>query len=180
MACVIVQDEFMITKERVYSASIWAQVVKKQHKYACALCGSVEDVQAVHKTPPSLGGRNTLENGITKCLPCRSKAVLAESRVRFNFSVPFDLFGSLDKYCQTSGRSINDVIKQILADFIYDSDIHLSGNGQGLERNDRRVSVPIRKSVFESFTNKCRDLNTVHSDAVKCLLHKYLEPFERG
>lgn len=170
----------MINTERVYSASIWAQLVKKQDKYVCAICGSREDVQAVHRTAPSLGGRNTLENGTTKCLQCRSKSFLEESKVRFNFSVPFDLFGLLDRYCQTSGRSINDVVKQILADFIYDKDIILNGNGQGLERNDRRVSVPIRKSVFESFTRKCQELNTVHSNAVKSLLHKYLEPFERS
>lgn len=170
----------MSLKERVYSASIWAQVVKKHYKYVCSLCGSAEDVQAIHITSPSLGGRNTLENGTTKCLQCRSKSFLVESRVRFNFSVPFEMFGSLDKYCQTSGRSINDVIKQILADFIYDSDVHLNGNGQGLEKNDRRVSVPIRKSVFELFTTKCMEANTVHSNAIKSLLHKYLEPFERG
>lgn len=167
-------------KERVYSASLWSQVVKKRYKYACAACGGADDVQAVHIIPPSLGGRNTLENGIARCLLCRSKKSLTESKVRFNFSVPGDLFTNLDYYCQTSGRSINDVVKQMLADFLFDSDIHLNGYGKISDRNDRRISVPIRKSVFESFTKKCRELSTVHNEAVKSMLYKYLEPIERS
>lgn len=170
----------IMLQERVYSASIWSQVVKKDNNYVCAQCGGIEDVQASHITSPSLGGRNTLKNGTTRCLLCRSRKSLSESRVRFNFSVPVELFDGLDKYCQSSGRSINDVVKQILADFLYDSDVHLNGHDKNFSKSDRRVSVPIRKSVFESFTRKCKDLNTVHSEAVKSLLCKYLETFERS
>lgn len=164
-------------QERVYSASLWSQLVKKQNGYACATCGSRDDVLALHTTPPSLGGRNVLSNGTTRCLMCRAKPSLTDTKVRFNFSVPHDLFIRLDRYCGTSGRSINDVVKQILADFIYDDTYIIDSKG---EKNDRRVSVPILKSVFEAFTKKCKQRETTHTEAAKSLLYVYLEPFEKG
>jgi hypothetical protein len=108
---------------------------------------------------------------------CRAKPSLTDTKVRFNFSVPHDLFIRLDRYCGTSGRSINDVVKQILADFIYDDTYIIDSKG---EKNDRRVSVPILKSVFEAFTKKCKQRETTHTEAAKSLLYVYLEPFEKG
>jgi hypothetical protein len=166
-----------MSQERVYSASLWAQLVKKQHGYACATCGERDDVLAIHITPPSLGGRNVLSNGTTRCLQCQSKPSLTDTKVRFNFSVPHDLFLRIDRYCGTSGRSINDVIKQIIADFTYDDTYIIDSHG---EKNDRRVSVPILKSVFEAFTRKCKERQVSQSEAVKSLLYVYLEPFEKG
>lgn len=166
-----------MSQERVYAASLWSQLVKKQHNYACATCGARDDVLAIHVTPPSLGGRNVLSNGTTRCLQCRSKPAVTDTKVRFNFSIPHELFTRLDRYCGTSGRSINDVVKQILADFIYDDSYIIESSD---EKNDRRVSVPILKSVFESFSKQCKKRETAYSEAVKSLLYTYLEPFEKG
>jgi metal-responsive CopG/Arc/MetJ family transcriptional regulator len=164
--------------ETVYSAAVWAKLVKKKYNFLCSECGSDEDVQAVHVIPPSFGGRNILENGITRCLPCRSKRVIPREVTRFNFSIPSSLMRRLETYCLKSGRSASDVVKQVVADCAYDPTVSMNGYHKDAERNDRRMSVLILSMVFRDFSKKCVDLKATPGEAVKALLHKYLTAFE--
>lgn len=162
----------------VYAAPVWANLVKQKYNYVCMQCGESEDLQARHITPPSLGGKNTLENGIALCLRCRSKGLLCTSKVRFNFSVPCDLYENLEAYCSSSGRSFNDVIKQLVADFAYGGSLYLNGFHEDASRNDRRLSVPVLRQVYDSFAVKCREANRVTGTVIKSLIYLYLKPFE--
>lgn len=163
--------------ERIYSAIIWAQQVKKLSNFACMQCGSFEDVQATHRIPPSLGGKNTLENGVALCLQCRSKKVLDTNRTRLNFSIPESLSKNLNEYCKQSGRSTNDVVKQLLADFLFDSEVHLNGFHRNGERNFKRISVPVLSSVFGQFSEKCKKLEISPGDAMKSMLFRYVKTY---
>lgn len=164
--------------DKVYAASIWAQLVKKHYNYVCAECGSGDDVMAVHRTPPSLGGKNTLENGVSLCVMCRTKRVFKTSKVRFNFSIPEPLFQRLDFYCRQSGRSVRDVIKQLVADFTYVPEVGMNGFHRDAERNGHRMSVEILHSVFADFSKKCKEVEATPVDAMKSLIYQYLKPFE--
>lgn len=161
--------------DQVYSVSIWARKVKERFNYVCSQCGSGEDVQAVHVTPPSMGGKNTLENGITLCLQCRTKRLLADGVVRFNFSIPSELRDRLLSYCDRSGRSPRDVVKQLVADFAFDPNAGANGFHMDGEWNTHRLSVPVRQKVFVEFAKKCSSLNVSPSNAVKSLLFRYLK-----
>ena len=169
----------MKTAEKVYAAPVWAHTVKKNFNYECTECGSAEDVQAVHITPPSLGGRNTLDNGISLCLRCRSKRILPHGKVRFNFSAPRHLADRLEEYCTKMGRSMNDVIKQLMADFLF------SGLDRFLEYrngcpNDYRVSVPVLRSVLDDFSKQCDRFHINQGSAIRSMLHNFLSSFERA
>ena len=167
----------MMTVERIYSAEVWAQLVKKKSNYACSQCGECDDVQSTHLTPPSLGGRNTLDNGIALCLRCLAKRAIPSNRVRFNFSVPESLAVKLDMYCVNTGRTINDVVKQLLADFLFDPEVHLNGFHRDAELNIKRISVPILASVYERFVQRCRDLNVDQGNAMKSMLYQYVTTY---
>lgn len=164
--------------EQIYAASIWADLIKRKFNYVCSQCGSDEDVLTSHIRPPSLGGKNTLDNGLTMCLQCRSKRLMPQEKVRFNFSIPADLFEKLDRYCRSSGRSGNDVIKQLVADFICDSRVYLNGFHEDASKNDRRLSAPILRMVYSSFVSRCAALQRVPATVIKSLLYLYLKPFE--
>lgn len=54
----------------------WAIKVKERDGYTCQKCGkkgSSRSLHAHHIKPNALGGKNTLENGITLCNPCHRK-----------------------------------------------------------------------------------------------------------
>lgn len=167
-----------MTDSLVYAAPVWARLVKQQYNYACTQCGSSDDLQATHLTPPSLGGKNTLVNGVTLCLQCRGKGFIPYEKVRFNFSIPADLFEMLDQYCRSSGRSGNDVVKQLVADFTYDSTSYLNGFHEDASKNNRRLSAPILRMVYTAFVSKCAFLKRVPATVIKSLMYLYLKPFE--
>ncbi|MBM3261888.1 MAG: HNH endonuclease [candidate division Zixibacteria bacterium] len=52
-----------------YSLKEWARRVKERDGNRCQFegCGETERLEAHHLLPRSLGGENTLENGITVC-----------------------------------------------------------------------------------------------------------------
>ncbi len=164
--------------EKIYAASIWADLVKRKSNYVCSECGSAEDVMAVHLITPSNGGKNTLKNGIARCLQCRSKRVRPRNVTRFNFSIPSDLHDRLAVHCGKSGRSMTDVIKQLVSDFAYDPNLGMNGFHRDAEKNNSRVSVPILTMAFTDFSKKCSNLNASPTDAVKSLIFRYLKSFE--
>lgn len=168
----------MMTNPIVYSASIWSDLVKRKSDYACSKCKSDEDVQAVHLRAPSLGGKSTLDNGVALCSQCRTKDLIPTEKVRFNFSVPADLFQMLEQYCRLNGRSGNDVVKQLVADFTYDTTTYLNGFHEDASRNDRRLSIPVLRMVYDSFIEKCARLRRVPATVIKSLIYLYLKPFE--
>jgi hypothetical protein len=166
-------DEFT-----VYAASIWADLVKRRSDYLCSRCRSDEDVLAVHLRAPSLGGKNTLSNGLALCAPCRTKDLIPTQKVRFNFSVPTELFKMLDQYCANNGRSGNDVVKQLVADFTYDTTAYLNGFHEDASKNERRLSVPILRMVYDVFISRCASVHRAPATVIKSLMYLYLKPFE--
>ena len=170
----------MLTMDRVYSAEVWARQVKKISNFACAHCGSGEDVQATHVRAPSMGGKNTLENGIALCVICRSRKILISHRLRLNFSIPKSLKGRLDTYCHSSGRSVPDIVKQLLADFIFDSTFQKNGFHEDALKNEERVFVLVLDSVYAEFVKKCSVLRIPPKDVMKSMMHHYLDKFSGG
>lgn len=160
--------------EQIYAASVWSRLVKERFRYACSQCGSDEDVQAVHVIPPSLGGKNTLENGITLCLQCRTKRILVDGILRFNFAISESLYKSLLAYCEKSGRSSRDVVKQLVADFAFDPDAKIDGRYQDGDMVTHRLSVPVRQRVFSEFSGKCSKSGMSPAEVVNSLLYRYL------
>ena len=174
-------DRTMVAeREKIYAAELWARLVKKACNYVCGRCGSGDDVQSTYLRPPSLGGRNMLSNGIALCVICRSKPYEESAKVRFNFSIPLDLDNGLNSYCERSGRSINDVVKQLLADFLYESEYYLNGFHEDASVNTTRRSIPVLRSVHDSFVRKCAAINRVPGDVMKSLIFKYIHNFQGG
>jgi hypothetical protein len=164
----------MSNTEQVYAVSIWSDLIKRKFDYVCTQCRSAEDVMAAYIRPPSLGGKCTLDNGVTLCVQCRSKGLIPHEKVRFNFSIPADLAARLETYCENSGRSGNDVVKQLVADFTYDTRSYLNGFHEDASKNDRRVSVPVLRMVYDTFVAKCAKLRKVPATVMKSLLYLYL------
>jgi hypothetical protein len=167
-----------MTNQIVYAAAIWSDLVKRKSDYVCSKCKSDEDVQAVHLCAPSLGGKSTLDNGMALCSQCRTKDLIPTQKIRFNFSVPDDLFRMLDRYCRANGRSGNDVVKQLVADFTYDTTTYLNGFHEDASKNDRRLSIPVLRMVYTAFIAKCARLQRVPTTVIKSLMYLYLKPFE--
>lgn len=165
---------------RIYSAELWARLVKAATNFACSQCGGRDDVQATYLKPPSLGGRNVLDNGTALCVICRSKPFLNSGKVRFNFSIPSDLNTDLNKYCERSGRSINDVVKQLLADFLYETDYSLNGFHENASKDTDRRSIPVLRPIYEEFVKKCAAIRKPPADVMKSMLYKYLKNFQGG
>ncbi|WP_058037054.1 HNH endonuclease [Rhodococcus sp. KB6] len=56
----------------------WAKAVLRRDGYRCVDCGyqgtaGKGDVNADHQTPVAFGGKTTLDNGATRCVPCHKK-----------------------------------------------------------------------------------------------------------
>jgi hypothetical protein len=165
------------TQERVYAASIWAQKVKEKTNFLCLECGSDEDVQAVHLTTPSLGGRNTLDNGVALCLPCRTKQVIPSTKVRVNFSIPSSLNEKLESYCQDTGRSTSDVMKQLIADCAFSTEWQPNGYYVDAQRDDIRKSISVLTMVYKEFSKKCSGSGRAQGEAIKSLIYNHLIHF---
>lgn len=54
---------------RQYTLKGWSRLVKERDGNQCQFegCAAMEDLEAHHVLPQSVGGQNTLENGITLC-----------------------------------------------------------------------------------------------------------------
>ena len=126
-----------------------------------------------------MGGRRTLDNGRALCLRCRSQGILPKGRIRFNFSVPESTALVLNEYCADSGRSVNDVAKQLMADYIYGNVATTNGHLFG-DRNVRRVAVSVLYTVYELFTSRCAAAGLSPREAMKSLIYCHLRPFSEG
>ena len=165
--------------DKVYSVDAWSKFIKKRRNYLCEECGSAEDVQVSHIVPPSMGGRRTAANGIALCLRCHSKRLMPRGRIRFNFSIPEGMFETLGNYCEASGRSANDVIKQLMADCIFGSMNGVNGYRDG-ERNSRRIGVSVLRTVYDLFVSRCAQSSVSNREMMKSLIWRHLRPFSEG
>jgi 5-methylcytosine-specific restriction endonuclease McrA len=67
-----------IPEEKIYPLKTWVRLVKERDGHRCQMedCAETGELEAHHITPRSMGGANTLDNGITLCREHHQRAFL--------------------------------------------------------------------------------------------------------
>lgn len=164
--------------EHIYSKSEWTKVVKRKFTFSCMECGASADLQAMYITPPSAGGLNTEANGLLYCYECRNRKTIEKNVVRFNFSIPESLHVEIIKHREKSGRTINDIIKQLIAECCYaKGNIPINSVYNGY--NNKRISLFVLLSAFNEFKSICFRYGVPAGLAMQNLLERYILNFNK-
>ena len=90
-----------------------------------------------------------------------------KSQVRLNYTIPLEVESSLSEYCEFTGRSAADVIRQLIVDF-NDGKITISRPVENIV-DGRRTNLSIKRIIIESFDKKITTLGTRGNVIVKLL-----------
>lgn len=174
--------------DTILSAVDWQRAVLKRDDHACAVCKGDEAVQVYYLTPKSLGGRTTLENGVTLCLPCRmnnssraGQAATAEFlKVRWNVPLSHEFIKDLNLISIAVGRSVSDIVRGVMAEAVFtgkwDAINAVPTNGSPPER----TNVWVAKPVFEKFGAWCKKRDMTASTAIRSLLWEWAKDIQKG
>lgn len=101
--------------------------------------------------------------------------------VTLNYSLPKDLSSRLDDYCERTGRTASEVVRQLVLEFVEGDRSIRSLDYEPDVESAARSSVRLRASTFKAFDQKVTDENLRSKGAVlACLLTAFLERLPRG
>lgn len=177
----------MLDDDAIMSAVDWQRAVLKRDNNACAVCKGEEAIQVYYLTPKSLGGRTSLENGITLCQTCRlnnaSRAGQAAAeflKVRWNVPLSHEFIKDLNLISIAVGRSVSDIVREVMSEAVFtrkwDMIQKVSTNGSPPER----TNVWVAKPVFEKFGEWCKKRDMTASTAIRSLLWEWAKDIQKG
>lgn len=123
----------------------WSRQVVARAEGRCSTCGKLDDVRACYVVPPSLGGRNVMENGCALCGQCRA-ARDDRTAVRVSLSLDTGLAEELNRRAERGGRSVAEILRQLADSDLDELPAPVYPNGKPTSR----ISVTLSKEVYES------------------------------
>lgn len=139
--------------------------IKRRDNYVCKFCQDIAE-SVVFITPLSCGGKMEDSNAVLVCDKCRMKLELGYIYV--NIPINYDVFNGLISVSCKVGRSISDIIKQLISEYIIFRDLKLSNfNGK-----DKRVKIKINKEIYLKFLAKCNSYKV--KDVISSIVDDYI------
>lgn len=173
--------------DAIMGAADWQRAVLKRDSNACAVCKGDGPIQVYYLTPKSLGGRTSLENGVTLCLKCRAdnssragQAAAEFLKVRWNVPLSQEFIRDLNLISIAVGRSVSDIVREVMSEAVFtrkwDALQSTPTNGSPPER----TNVWVAKPVFEKFGAWCKKRDMTASTAIRSLLWEWAKDIQKG